>query len=68
VYAFIFIRVLQEPPATTAAKIIGHVGIHINKIFFADAGFEDKTEIFRQGVAKGFPHQVTGVLDRKLNF
>ncbi len=68
VEAFIFIRVLQEAPTAAAAEIVGHVGTHIKEVFFADARFEDETEILRQGVTKGFPYQVTGVLNGKLNF
>lgn len=66
--AFLFIGILQESTTAAATIVVGHVRIHIDEVFFTDAGFEDKPEILCQGIAKGFPHQVTGILGSKFNF
>jgi hypothetical protein len=58
---------LQIPPATAATEIVGHIGAHINKVFFPDDGLYHKTEIFSNRITKGFPDQLAGVLNRKLD-
>jgi len=59
---------LQETAAAAAAIIVGPVGDHINKIFFADDRFDHVSQIFGNGIAKGLAHDLTGVLDGKFNF
>lgn len=37
---------LEEAAATAATKIVGAVGMHIHKIFLANHGLDNKTQIF----------------------
>jgi hypothetical protein len=59
---------LQKSPAAAAAKIVGLVGGHINKIFFSHDRFDHKPQIVSHWIAKSFANQLAGVLNRKLDF
>jgi hypothetical protein len=59
---------LEETATAAAAIIVGPVGDHINKIFFADDRFDHIAQIFGNGIAKRLAHDLTGVLDGKFNF
>jgi len=62
-----FLAGLEEAAATAATIIVGPVGDHINKVFFADDRFDHVSQIFGNGIAKGLAHDLTGVLDGKFN-
>ncbi len=59
---------LQKTAATAAAVVIGPVWKHIDEIVLAHNGFDDKPQILRHRISKGFPHQLAGILNRKLDF
>jgi len=54
---------LQKTAAAAATVIVGSVGDHINKIFFADNRFDHVSQVFGNGVAKRLAYDLTGVLD-----
>ena len=58
---------LEETATAAAAIIVGPVGDHINKIFFADDRFDHVSQIFGNRIAKSLAHYLTGVLDGKFN-
>ena len=58
---------LQKPAAAAAAIVVGPVGDHIDKIFFADDRFDHVSQIFGNRIAKSLAHYLTGVLDGKFN-
>lgn len=59
---------LQVTAAAATAVIVGPVGVHINKIFFSDNRFNNKSQIFRCRISKTFADYLTWVLDGKFNF
>jgi hypothetical protein len=58
---------LQESAAPAATVIVGTVGKHIHKIILTDNGSYNKSQILRHGIAKTFPDQLAGILNRKLD-
>ena len=54
---------LQKTTAAAATVIVGSVGDHINKIFFAHNRFDHVSQVFGNGVAKRLAYDLTGVLD-----
>mgnify|MGYP001126006280 CR=1 FL=1 len=66
--ALVLVSGLQKPAAAAAAVIIGAVGGHVNKIFFANHGFDNIAEIFGNGITVAFSDNLAGILDRKLDF
>ena len=58
---------LQKAAATTATIVVGTVGNHINKIFFANDRFDYVAQVFGNGIAKRLAHDLTGILDGKFN-
>ena len=58
---------LQKTAAAAAAIVVGPVGDHIDKIFFADDRFDHVSQIFGNRIAKSLAHDLTGVLDGKFN-
>jgi hypothetical protein len=63
-----FLAGLEKATAAAATIIVGPVGHHIHKVFFADDRFDHVSQIFGNGIAKGLAHDLTGVLDGKFNF
>jgi hypothetical protein len=59
---------LQEAAAAAATIIVGPIGLHIDKIFFPHHGFDHEAQIFGNWIPIALAHDLTGVLDRKLNF
>jgi hypothetical protein len=59
---------LEKTAAAAAAIIVGPVGNHVDKIFFADHRFDHVSQVFGNGVAKSLAHDLTGILDGKFNF
>ena len=59
---------LQKPAAAAAAIVVGTVGDHIDKIFFADNRFDHVSQIFGNRIPKSLAHDLTRVLDGKFNF
>jgi hypothetical protein len=57
-----FVSGLEEAAASAAAIVIGPVGLHIDKIFFAHNGFDHKTQIFSNGITKTFSDDLAGIL------
>jgi hypothetical protein len=42
--------------------------MHLDKIFFTHHGFDHKSQIFGNGVSVTFAYNLTGVLNRELDF
>jgi hypothetical protein len=59
---------LQKSTTTTAAVVVGPVGVHLDKVFFTHDGSHDKAKIFGNRVAIGFANNLTGILYGKLYF
>ena len=59
---------LQVSAAAAAAEIIGFIGHHINKIFFAHHCFDDISQVICNRVAKRFSDQLAWILNRKFDF
>jgi hypothetical protein len=59
---------LEKTAAAAAAIVVGPVGDHIDKIFFADDRFDHVSQVFRNRFPKRLAHDLTGVLYRKFNF
>ncbi len=60
--ALFFKTGLQETAAAAAAEIVGSIGGHIDKVFFADNGFDHKTQIFGNGITITFANDLAGIL------
>ena len=58
---------LQKTAAAAATIIVGSIGYHVNKIFFADNRFNYVSQVFGNGIAKRLAHNLTGVLDGEFN-
>ena len=58
---------LQKTTPPAAAIIIGAVGCHIDEIFLTDNGFDHKAQIFGNGISIAFAHDLTRILNRKLD-
>lgn len=56
---------LKVASAAAAAVIIGFVRGHVNKVFFTNNRFDNKTEIFSHRIAQRLSNQLTGILNRK---
>jgi hypothetical protein len=63
-----FIAGLQKTAATAAAIIVGAVGKHIDKIFFSHEGLNHEAQILGYGIPETFAYDLTGILNRKLDF
>ena len=59
---------LEKTTAAAAAIIVGPVGLHINEILITYHGFDDKSQIFRDGIPIRLPHNLAGILNGKLYF
>jgi len=59
---------LKKATPTTAAVVIGTVGMHLDKIFFAHHAFDYKAQIFGNGIPIAFAYDLTGILNRELDF
>jgi hypothetical protein len=59
---------LKKAAATAAAVVVGPVGHHVDEIFFTNHGFDDKPQIFCNGIPVAFPDNLTRVLNRKFDF
>lgn len=64
---FILETVLEKSTAAAATEIVGPVRVHVNEVLFADNGFNDIPEIFSRCVSVGFPDDLAGILNRKLD-
>jgi hypothetical protein len=61
----ILIARLEKSAAAAAAVIVRPVGEHFDEIFFSHDRLHHKPEIFGNGIAKGFPHNLARILNRK---
>ena len=59
---------LEKATAATAAIIVGPVGLHINEVLFTHHGFDDKAQIFRDGIPIRLPHNLAWILNGKFYF
>ena len=59
---------LEKAAAAAAAIIVGPVGLHINKIFFANDRFDHISQVFGNRIPITLAHDLTGILHRKFNF
>jgi hypothetical protein len=58
---------LQISAAAAATVVVGLVGIHFNKIFFSHNRLYNIAKIIRHRISKAFAHDLTRVLNRKLD-
>ncbi len=58
---------LEKTAAAAAAIIVGTVRNHVYEVFLAHKSFHHKAQVFGNGVAKGFTHDLTWVLSGELN-
>jgi hypothetical protein len=58
---------LQKTAAAATAIIVGSVGDHVNKVFFADHRFDHVSQVFGNRIAKRLAHDLTGILDGEFN-
>jgi hypothetical protein len=58
---------LEKSAAAATTVVVGPVGDHIDKIFFADDRFDHVSQIFGNGISITFAHDLTGVLDGEFN-
>ena len=65
--SFFFESGLQKTAAAAAAIIVGSVGLHVDKIFFAHNGFYYKPKIFRDWIAVTFSDNLAGILNGEFN-
>ncbi len=66
--ALLLIPGLQETAAAAATKIVGPVGLHVDKIFFAHHRLDHIAKVFGDGVAVAFANDLAGVLNREFDF
>jgi len=58
---------LQIPAAAPATVIVGLVGVHLNKVFLPHHGLHNKAQILGHRIPKAFAHDLTRILNRKLD-
>jgi hypothetical protein len=58
---------LEKTAAAAATIIVGPVGLHVDKIFFAHNGFDHESQIIGYRIPKALAHDLTGVLNRKFD-
>jgi len=58
---------LEIPAAAAAAEVVGPVGGHVNKIFFAHNGPDHIPQVFGHRISKAFSHQLARILNRELD-
>ncbi len=59
---------LEKTATATATVVVGPVGLHVDKIFFANNGFDNKTQVFGNWISKSFSNNLAGVLYGELDF
>jgi hypothetical protein len=59
---------LQKTATPAATIIVGAVGLHVDKIFFAHHRLDHKTEIFGNGITVTLANDLARILNRKLDF
>ena len=59
---------LQKTAAAPAAVVVGAVGLHVDKIFFAHHRLDHKPQVFGDGITIAFADDLAGILHRKLDF
>jgi len=58
---------LQETAAAAATEVVGSIGGHIDKVFFADNGFDYKTQVLGNGITIAFANNLAGILHREFD-
>jgi hypothetical protein len=58
---------LKKSAAAAAAKVIGFIGGHVNKIFFPNHCPDHISQIFGNRITKGLSDQLARILDSELN-
>jgi len=58
---------LKESAAAAAAKVIGFIGGHVNKIFFPHHSPDHISQIFGNRITKGLSDQLARILDSELD-
>jgi hypothetical protein len=66
--AFFLHARLQESAAAAATVIVGSVGLHVDEVFLADNGFDNKAQVFGYGISVAFANNLAGILYGKLDF
>ncbi len=59
---------LQKAAAAAAAVVVGTVRLHVNEILFPHYGLDYEAQIFGNGIPIAFTNDLTGILNRKLDF
>jgi len=58
---------LEKSAPAAAAVVVGPVGLHIDKVFFAHNGFNHESQIFRNRIAVALAYDLAGILNRKFD-
>ena len=58
---------LQETAAATAAEVVRPVGVHGDKVFFTDHGFDHEAQVFGNRVPVALANDLAGILDREFD-
>jgi hypothetical protein len=58
---------LQIPAATAATVVVGLVGMHVNEVLLSHNGLHNKAQIIRHRIPKALAHDLTRILNRKLD-
>ena len=66
--ALFFETGLKKTAATPAAVIVGPVGLHVDKVFLAYDRFDNKSEVFGDGITITFADDLTRILNREFDF
>jgi hypothetical protein len=64
----LFVSGLQKTAPSAATVIIGPIGLHVDEILFPHQGLYHKAQILGDGVSVAFAHNLTGILNRELDF
>lgn len=59
---------MQKTAAPAAIKIVGAVGLHIDKVFFAHHRLDHEAEIFGNGIAVALADNLARILNREFDF
>ena len=59
---------LQEAATTTAAVVVGFIGVHLRNVFLTHRLGNCKPEVVCNFVAEAFTYNLAGILNSELNF
>lgn len=59
---------LQKAAAAAATVVVRAVGLHVDEILFTHYGFDDKPQVFRNGIPVTLADNLAGILNREFDF